>query len=264
MSEYKLCLMRFNTFIFLSLLLMTSGCHWRSQVPEASASARLGDSVSEKRTELLDQVAGNLTAARLSNQASVPSRFREVTEVFLSDALRITGSPTVQTQTKFEQTAAKLLSPDAVARAAGESERLKLVTDNAALKQEVGRLEEAHRAALAQERANHAAEIERVQLEAQARERRTITWIFFGGGALLLAAAAGLLAFASSIPFAGPKAAMGVGAAGITLIGTGVVINQLAKHPWVLWTGLGLAAVALAVAFGLMISNQFHGDSKSQ
>lgn len=94
--------------------------------------------------------------------------------------------------------------------------------------------------------------------KAQAESRKLETWIFFGGGALLFAAGLAILFFASSIPMFGPKAGMAVSAAGAGLIFIGMVLNELAKHPWILWTGISLCIASAAVAVGLIVSNNGH------
>ena len=73
----------------------------------------------------------------------------------------------------------------------------------------------------------------------------------------------GLAFFGAQLPFAGPRAAFGVGVGGLLLIGTGVALNTLLQHEWVVWTGLGLAAAALLVAGALMYANHHHSTQTS-
>lgn len=98
-------------------------------------------------------------------------------------------------------------------------------------------------------------QVKAAQDKASAESRKLITWIFFGGGALLFAGGLAILFFASSIPMFGPKAGVAVSAAGAGLIFIGMVLNELAKHPWILWTGISLCIASAAVAVGLIISN---------
>lgn len=102
------------------------------------------------------------------------------------------------------------------------------------------------------------ARVAAAQSKADADQRRLITWIFFGGGALFLAAGIAIMLFASSVPIFGPKAGIAVMGAGAGLIMIGMVMNELAKHPWIIWTGISLCLAALAVALGLIVSNHFH------
>lgn len=121
-------------------------------------------------------------------------------------------------------------------------------------------------AQVAKERQDAALELKRqvqaardeARQKAEADQRKLIGWIFYGGGALLIALAAGMLFLASSMPLVGPKATLGVGSAGLTLIGLGIALNELLAHPWVIWVGIGLVAVLLATAFGLALSNHHH------
>ena len=250
--------MRVWLFLFSILL---AGCSLSKAPVAEPASTKTGNAISAHRDKLTDQIAGTLQAAKFTNDKQPDSRFKVVIDMFLSDGLRLTGAPTIETQTTFEQTATQLLSDDVKARSSGEAARLRLAGENAALKAQIDRLEAEYKAQLERERAEGNARLEAAKLEAQAKERRTITWIFYGGGAILLAAAAGMVFLGGSIPFVGPRAAMAVGGAGAALIGTGILITQLAKHPWVLWTGLVVAGLALVLSLGLMIANQHHAKS---
>ena len=244
-----------RALLIISCLLF-AGCFTGKKAPvEEPASTKLGDVVSTNRDKLTDQIAGNLQAAKYANDRQPESRGRVVVDMFLTDGLRITGAPTIQTQSAFEEVASQLLSDDAKARSSGEAARLKLAGENAELKARVAQLEAEYKSQLERERAEGNARLVLVKLEAQAKERRTITWIFYGGGALCMAAAAGLIFLGASIPFAGPRASMALGGAGAVLIGTGIVINQLAQHPWLIWVGLVLAGLAIAVSVALMYAN---------
>jgi len=97
--------------------------------------------------------------------------------------------------------------------------------------------------------------------KAQAEQQKLITWIFFGGGAALFAGGLAILLLASSVPLFGPKAGISVMGAGGGLIFIGMVMNELNKHPWILWIAISLCVAAVAGAVGLMISNQHHQAS---
>lgn len=102
------------------------------------------------------------------------------------------------------------------------------------------------------------AKVTAAQAKAESDSRKLITWIFFGGGALLFAAGLAILFFASSVPMFGPKAGMAVMASGGGLIFIGMVMNELAKHPWILWAGISLCIASAAIAVGLIVSNNGH------
>lgn len=114
------------------------------------------------------------------------------------------------------------------------------------------------------------AKLKEAQEEANAARKKWITMIFFGLGALGTAGGVVMLvlganpATAASYAFLGPKAAFCAIGAGLTLIATGIAVNAIERalesHPWVIWTGLGLAAASGIVASSLILSNHLHAN----
>ncbi len=251
--------------LLLSLLLLLSGCsllHSPAPVGDGKTSTSLNTAAVEGRAQVNDKIAGDAVAAKKALDPLPESRNKDVANGFLDDIVHLTGAPTPQTKTSFELLATQLLSEDAAQRAKAEAQWAKVAADNDALKAKVSKLEQDYQAALAKERADAKIELDaavkKARDEAAAKERLLITSIFMGGGGLLVAA--GVLCFflAGSNPLLGPKVAIGLVAAGMLGIFTGVAVLQLMTHPNVVWWGLGIIVAVLAGVAGLMISNHHH------
>lgn len=248
----------------LIALFLIAGCKTTNTpvLPDNHQSTVLGAQATEARSKVNNQIAGDAVGAQKALAPLPESRNKEVANKFLDDIVAVTGGATLETKTSFEKLADQLISEDAKTRANAEVQWSKVAADNEALKAKVAKLEADHQAALEKEHSDAEARLKAVvqqaRLDAEARERKFITWIFMGGGAALLAAAALVLFIMGSNPMFGPKVAMGLGAAGALSIGTGIAILQLLSHPNVIWWGLGIIVAALAVTAGLMISNQHH------
>lgn len=251
-------------FLKVSLLiLLFAGCKTApTAVEDNRQSTMIGNQTSAARTQLSDKIAGDVTGAQRALATQPESRSKDVANMFLDDALRITGIPTAATKSSFEKLADQLLSENALERAKAESSWAKVQADNDALKARLDQLEKNYQASLAKERADAQAKanaaIAEARQKAEAHERTLITSIFFGGGFLLLAAGALVFFLMGSNPIFGPKVGIGLGAAGALSIGTGIAILQLLNHPNVIWWGLGIITAILATTAGIMLSNHYH------
>lgn len=99
---------------------------------------------------------------------------------------------------------------------------------------------------------------EQARRDAESAERKLIAYIFFGGGFLLIVAGVVITLYAAQIPQFGPRAGLAVGGAGGASIATGIVILQLLSHPEVIWWGLGISSVLLAIGVETMYRNHKH------
>lgn len=102
------------------------------------------------------------------------------------------------------------------------------------------------------------AQLDKVRQEAEAEQRRLIGYIFYGGGAFLLILSLVAASVATSMPFLGPNAVKGLGLAAMGLLATGLGMNYLLSHPWIIWVGLIVTGIAFFGACGLMWSNFKH------
>ena len=243
------------------LALAFAGCDTSSPPANPLPSTQLGQKVELVQSEVNDQIAGNVAGIK-KTAANLPpgSREREVIGIFSDNILRLTGAATLETQTEFESLAGKLLSPDARARAEAERQLQSKQTELDALRNTLTTAKAEHAAALTRERSEWQAKVDAARAEGEAKIRTLQTWIFYGGGALLIALGAASFFLAAQVPFLGPKVSIGIAGAGAALIAAGKVLAELEKHPWIFYTGLGLAVAALAVAVGLAVSNQHHAN----
>jgi hypothetical protein len=103
-----------------------------------------------------------------------------------------------------------------------------------------------------------AAEIARIRSEADAKTRRLISFIFFGGSALSVAAGVLMLTVLSGVPIVGPKLIAGAFILAAILSATGIAILKAMDHPWIVWTGLAVAAAVLIALGVLAYANNWH------
>lgn len=102
------------------------------------------------------------------------------------------------------------------------------------------------------------AEFARIRSEADAKVRRLISLIFFGGSALSVAAGVLMLTVFSGVPIVGPKLIAGAFILAAILSATGVAILKAMQHPWIVWTGLGVAAAVLIALGSIAYANNWH------
>ncbi len=120
---------------------------------------------------------------------------------------------------------------------------------------------EAERTAAAAELARRLDEEHR---RAALEERRMIGWIFYGGAALCLALGATAFSLIGSVPIIGPNVARGLLLTGVCLAVSGVAINQLLAHPWVVWVSLGTGVAVLIGTAALMYANHHHHQEPTE
>lgn len=254
--------MKLRALLFSTLLF--AGCFGDGS-PERAVSGKIGQKAEQVQVEVLDRAAGTNAAIEHTTQKLPESREKQVILMFTGDLTRLVGKPKIETETQFLKAAEDLLSADATTRALGETQRLKLSTQNQELKTQLAELKKAHTEALAKEDADHKANLAKLRQESEDKQKRMISWIFFGGGGVLVAGGVAMLVFAAKIPMFGPKAAFGTMLAGGVSILTGVLILQLMKqlddHPWILWASGGVIALIMTVVGSLLYANQKHATS---
>ena len=200
---------------------------------------------------IIQNVAGQPTAA---DQLAASERARVVAEGKAQD---------IAAQYQAAQTAALAAQSDLA------STKAALAAQNAALAkaQADAQTEQAGLAAKLQAQFDATkrdadARVAAAQSAAKAAAERMQTVILTGLGALLILAGIASIVYASSIPFLGPRAGALLIGAGVGLITLNVIVrelqDQLDRHPWVLWTGVGLMIALVAVAAGMIYSNQHH------
>jgi hypothetical protein len=249
--------------LFLSLVLL-GGCTSapvKNAAPIA-ASQTISQKLNDADAKNLDQLAGIFTAIIKVN-AGIPESLNKYALFRLAEeGLRNTGLPALETKTKFDKIAEQLTSESETTRAAGESKLQQISAENAALRAAIAELRQSLAAELAKQHSEMLASVAKAKAEAETAERRFIGWICFGGAAIL-AAMAGLVFFlGGSIPFAGPKAALGLGAGSALLFGAGLAYQFIRDNPWIMYAGFGLAFTTVLVSVGLMWANHHHGTGK--
>lgn len=246
----------------VGLLLLLTGCWSWPFSPNRTVSNQIGTVAANDQTNLNDRAAGNNAAIGYTAAKLPDSREKEVIQSFVSDQYGILGQPKLTTKTAFEKAADELLSTDAAKRAQGEADRVKLSTDNLALKAALDKANADFAAQRKLEETAHAQEIEKIKLDAANAQRKLVSYIFFGGSALLLVAGIAVLVLSSSYPIFGPKAAFGLIGASVIGAVMGVAILQLMseldKHPWILWVGGGSIIAILTGVGALLYANHAH------
>jgi len=134
--------------------------------------------------------------------------------------------------------------------------------DAEALNARIQSLEQQVAAEKERAKAEMAAKIKEIQDEAAKERKRWIMLSTIGLGALALAAGVVMLVAGSQYPFLGPRMAFATMGGGITLIATGIAVNAIERaleaHPWIIYSGIGLAFAFALVAGALGYSNHRH------
>lgn len=255
-------------FLLTSLMFLLCGfttCN-KTPVPDRVGSNQLGNTVTATQAAVNDQVAGNNAAIAYTAAKLPESREKEVIQKFTDDQFRLVGFPKLTTKTDFEKTAELLLSQDAAARQRGEDARIKLSSDNQALKDKLDKAQKDFEIARKQEESDHAAALEKAREEGQEAINKLTAYIFFGITAVCMLGGVAVLILAGTYPMFGSKAAFGLfGAATVSAI-TGVGILQLIKqiehHPAILWVGGGsIVAILIGVGALLYANHSHHTDN---
>lgn len=249
--------------LFLSFALL-GGCvspTTKNPAPIA-ASQTISQKLNAADAKNLDQIAG-IFAGIIKINADLPESLQKYALSRLAEeGLRNTGFPTLETKAKFEKIAEQLVSSSEATRLAGEIKLNQISQENAALRTAIAELRQSLATELAKQHSEMLASVAKAKAEAEASERRFIGWICFGGAAVL-AALAGLVFFlGGSIPFAGPRAAIGLGAGSALLFSAGLAYQFIRDNPWIMYTGFGLAFTTVLVSIGLMWANHHHGTGK--
>ena len=249
--------------LFLSLALL-GGCASpavKNPAPIA-ASQTISQKLNEADAKNLDQLAGIFTGIIKVNANLPESLEKYALSRLAEEGLRNTGLPSTETKAKFEKIAEQLVSSSEATRLAGETKLNQISAENAALRNAIAELRQSLATELAKQHSEILASVAKAKAEAEAAERRFIGWICFGGAAIL-AALAGLTFFlAGTVPFAGPKAALGLGAGSALLFFAGLAYQFIRDNPWIMYTGFGLAFTTILVSIGLMWANHHHGTGK--
>lgn len=103
--------------------------------------------------------------------------------------------------------------------------------------------------------------------EATQKEQLYVSLLLFGLGALCIVAAFLIGQMAVTIPQFGPRAAVGFGLAGATLIAVGiglrVVSRMIDEHPYVFWGSILFAVLAAVVGGALIYANHKHATAQA-
>lgn len=247
---------------FAVATLWPKGCH-TVPTPPPPANVASAPALAAASTQQQSKAAAAVAAATAANDANPPGPAQVATAGELSVAQASLPAPA-----DADRAEALARVNAALTGRLDEAQQgwAKARTDAAALADRVKALEEQ----VAAERTAAAAELKRqldearsqARKEAEAKERLLITAIFFGVGALLILGAAAVLFLRAQVPIFGPQVAIWLGAAGMALILTGIIVRAVERliedHPFIFWGGITAAVLAVVASVVLMIANHHH------
>lgn len=246
------------TSLVFALALIFQGCFWRDntaqikETPSESRVASLGKDSSSK-------IAANAEAADFAANSIEDTNTKAAVKGPISVIRSLAGPATDKDRADAMALVVMAQAGKLEEANAGWS---KARQDADAKNAEISRL----KSQIEQERAAAALEqqrkVDEANQKADAARKRIITFIFFGLGAAAVAAGPVMLILAGQNPVFGPKIAFATMGGGAVLIATGIAINSIEKaleaHPWIVYTGIGLALAAVIVVLALMYSNNSH------
>ncbi len=250
--------------LVFGLALVLQGCLWKSDIkPAAPTGSEVR--VAQLGKDSASKIAANAEAADFA-ASSVPDENVKASIKGPISVIRSLAGPA--TDKDRAEAMALVVKAQAGKLAEANEGWAKARASADAMNAEVARLN----SLIEQERAQAKLDLERkldeANQKADASRKRIITFIFFGIGAIGIAAGPVMLILAGQNPIFGPKIAFSTMAGGAVLIATGIAINSIEKaleaHPWIIYSGIGLAFVAGIVVLVLMYANHEHEKKPTQ
>lgn len=244
--------------IALGLATICGGCATAPMVvaPQSGTAAAHADALD---TDAQSKAAAAAQAAQRANTENAPGAARESTAGELGVVVANLPSPSAEDlAAALARVEIGLRGDLAEARkqwtqAQGEAAQLRqqlATADAAAVKERADSAAKIERMI-----AQHKAELDRVQREAEERQQRILGLMFYGGGGLFILLGIGCLTVFSSLPIAGPKVAASLIASGFASIAAGRAVQWMLDHTWAIVAAIVLPLVA---AVALAVANHYH------
>lgn len=256
--------MRLLRSLLVAAVLATSGCalfHKKAiTTADPNPVIATASSIQTAQGGVMDRLAGYNVAETSVVTTLPPSRVKDAAMEIMEDQLRLTGAPTPDTRSTFESWAIAMISEEQGVIDQAEAKRQTLSDQNDALKGKLSDLQTTQTVQLKELKSEQALQLANAQAEADAKVKSIVSYIFFGLAAICILGAIAVGMLAASYPLFGPKAAMALGAAGITSGAVGVAIIKLMDVSVMYW-GIGAIVLLISIALVLVYSNHSHATS---
>lgn len=247
--------------ILVLICVLIVGCQTKTLIPAAKLASE--DRITAESDLRSSKVSSALSAADYANDHNPDGPAKDATKRAIAVGLFWSGPATPSDREAFRQMVdLELKGKIDEARKIADAEKGKAAESDSRLKE--------LKADLEKERIRAAAELQalkdKYENKLRSQRDRWVTGLTIGIGSIAILTGVVMLVlggqFSAMYPWIGPRLAFATILGGMASVGTGIAINAieraLDRHPWIIYTGMGLAASAVLVAMVLAYSNHHH------